>query len=334
MRIITKTSELAELVSDRNPKHLSLPESFRSDANQFDRGLSYTLQNSFTVEGKATFENKNSRIKVLPCSEPRSQFSLNGSKFPLKAELCEKGNHNIQLGKVKIIEHPLAWMLAFGMYAEFELEESSFPTFDYCDKVYLDGMKDNIKSLKHRSKIGVLNPLGIVWEKGYCILEPPQSELEAENLVIDHQVNYPGSTVGRSRLVCEFSPERFSYFADARTTAFRTKMEAEQFYQIGLAGGLKDYPFTLENVILLDEEKIYNPREKFFDQTSGIDFEFLCHEMIDISSWLRFVEEEYNGRYVGKMTTYLFDHHKQIDIAQFVCNQQYMKKFNSEIVSI
>ncbi|EMK01688.1 MULTISPECIES: UDP-3-O-acyl-N-acetylglucosamine deacetylase [unclassified Leptospira] len=328
MKVLTQISEIKDLVSDRNPEILSLPEEF-SQETEVDPEYSYTIQKEFQVQGKATFENKESIIKVSPIQNGRSGFSWNGIRYDLDSRKCIKGNHNIQLGEVKVIEHPLAWMLAFGIYADFTLTESSFPTFDFCDRVYMVHSKGNLKKLGERKKISVSSPFALVWEKGYCVLEP--SVQESQGLVIDHQVEYPGTTVGKSRIVTELTAENFSYFGDARTTAFRNKKDAESFYQIGLAGGLKDYPFTLENVLLLDEDKIYNIRDKFQDSRSGYNYEFICHELIDIISWLRFVEEKYEGKFFGKMTTFLFDHHKQIDIAQFSCDPEELEKYGIRI---
>ncbi|TGJ98560.1 UDP-3-O-(3-hydroxymyristoyl)glucosamine N-acyltransferase [Leptospira langatensis] len=325
MQVLTSPSQILDLKQSRNPKILSLPDSFRKETG-IDKDSSYTLQKGFTVEGKATFENKPSQVSISPKQNGKSTFSWNGKSYDLDPGKCIKGNHNIQLGEVKVIEHPLAWMLAFGLYADFSLEEASLPTFDYCDRVYMEGAKDNLKEIGKRNPISVSSPFALVWEKGYCIIEPS----EDNKFMIDHQVAYPGETIGNSRIEMEFNSEVFSFFGDARTTAFRTKKDAENFYQIGLAGGLKDYPFTLENVLLLDEDKIYNPREKFVHE--GYNYEFLCHEIIDIVSWLRFAEEEYEGRFVGRMTTFLFDHHKQIDIAQFVCDREGLQKNGIQVV--
>ncbi|WP_232380641.1 UDP-3-O-acyl-N-acetylglucosamine deacetylase [Leptospira ainlahdjerensis] len=278
---------------------------------------SYTIQKEFSVKGVSTLENQPSTIRVKPSTGAFSKFSHSQKTLELRPEFCIKGNHNIQLGEVKIIEHPIALQSAFGLYLDFELEMSSFPSFDFCDQVYLDGIENNLRKIGEVPWITVARSFVMTWEKGYCILEP---DLGDRKLILDHQVSYPGSTVGNSRIETEMSPEIFSYIASARTTAFRPGEEAEKFYQIGLAGGLKNYPFTLENVILLNEERIFNPREKFIHE--GKNYEFLAHELIDILAWIRFVEEEYKGRFVGKMTTFLFDHHKQIDIAQFVCNRK------------
>lgn len=328
MKVLTQISEIKNLLSDRNPEILHLPPEFAYQV-EIDPDYSYTIQKEFSVEGKATFENKDAVVQVSPVRNGRSCFSWNGIRYDLDSRNCIKGNHNIQLGEVKVIEHPLAWMLAFGVYADFTLSESSFPTFDYCDQVYMDHSKGNWRKLEKRKKITVSSPFALIWEKGYCVLEPPTKD--TKGLLIDHQVEYPGTTVGRSRILTELTPENFSYFGDARTTAFRNKKDAESFYQIGLAGGLKDYPFTLENVLLLDEDRIYNIRDKFKDPNSDYNYEFICHELIDIMSWLRFVEEKYEGKFFGKMTTFLFDHHKQIDIAQFSCDPEELEKFGIRI---
>lgn len=317
MQILTDSQKISELKASRFPNPIGFPKHFRDEEFAFDLNSSYTISKPFQVRGIGTLENKPSEITVKPAGGDYSLFAHSGKNYELKPSLCIKGNHNIQLGDVKIIEHPLAVMSAFGFYLDFELEQSSFPTFDFCDQVYLDGIRNNFHKIGEVSKITVAKPFAVVWEKGYCILEPDE---EGTSLFLDHQVSYPGQTVGNARIQTELTPALFSYIASARTTAFRPGVEAEKFYQMGLAGGLKDYPFTLENVILLNEEKIFNPREKF--EFEGNNFEFLAHELIDILAWIRFVEEEYKGRFFGKMTTFLFDHHKQIDIAQLVCDRK------------
>ncbi|PJZ59152.1 UDP-3-O-acyl-N-acetylglucosamine deacetylase [Leptospira barantonii] len=317
MQVLTDSQKILELKAGRFPNPIEFPKHFRDERFAFDSTSSYTITDPFQIRGTSTLENKPSEITVKPATGRYSRFSHSGKNYELNPSLCIKGNHNIQLGDVKIIEHPLAVMSAFGFYMDFELEQSSFPTFDFCDQVYLDGIQNNFHKIGEVSRITVAKPFAAVWEKGYCILEPDEQGM---SLFLDHQVSYPGQTVGNVRIQTELTPEFFSYIASARTTAFRPGIEAEKFYQIGLGGGLKDYPFTLENVILLNEDKIFNPREKF--ESNGMNYEFLAHELIDILAWIRFVEEEYQGRFFGKMTTFLFDHHRQIDIAQLVCDRK------------
>jgi hypothetical protein len=47
-------------------------------------------------------------------------------------------------------------------------------------------------------------------------------------------------------------------------------------------------------------------------------------------SWIRFPEERYGGKFCGKMTTFLFDHHKQIDMAQYFCSEEGRKNLEWE----
>ncbi|XDD49479.1 UDP-3-O-acyl-N-acetylglucosamine deacetylase [Leptospira sp. WS92.C1] len=327
MQISTDSQKISELKQSRYPNSLRFPEHFKDKSYAFFSGESYTISKPFVLQGISTLENKLSTIIVKPAFGAFSKFSHLQFSQDLKPEFCIKGNHNIQLGEVKIIEHPIALMSAFGFYLDFDLEQPSFPTFDFCDQVYLDGIRDNFQKIGDIPCFTVKKSFVIIWEKGYCILEPDDGD---QILSLDHQVSYPGDTVGNARIKADMSPQLFAYIASARTTAFRSGVEAEKFYQIGMTGGLKDYPFTLENVILLNEEKIFNPREKF--ESQGLNYEFLAHELIDILAWIRFVEEEYKGRFVGKMTTYLFDHHKQIDIAQFVCDRNRFSEIGIRIL--
>ncbi|TGM52797.1 UDP-3-O-acyl-N-acetylglucosamine deacetylase [Leptospira adleri] len=327
MQIHKTNQTISEFKKNRFPEIAHFPKHFVEDRIPIDVRNSYTIREEFSVKGISTLENQPSTIRVKPASGSFSKFSHSQKTLELKPEFCIKGNHNIQLGEVKIIEHPIALQSAFGLYLDFELEKPSFPTFDFCDQIYLEGLEKNLQKIGEVPPITVSKPFAVSWEKGYCILEPDSGD---QKLILDHQVSYPGVTVGNSRILTEMTPEIFSYIASARTTAFRPGEEAEKFYRIGLAGGLKDYPFTLENVILLNEEKIFNPREKFTHE--GKNYEFLAHELIDILAWLRFVEEEYKGRFVGKMTTFLFDHHKQIDIARFVCDRKEFSEIGIRIL--
>ncbi|TGK28943.1 UDP-3-O-(3-hydroxymyristoyl)glucosamine N-acyltransferase [Leptospira gomenensis] len=318
MRIFTDAVQIKTLLENRFTDVLRFPEHFSDERFNLDTGRSYTVLRPFPVRGISTLENKPTTVLVLPSSGEYSRFSHLGSTHELKPEFCIKGNHNIQLNEIKIVEHPISLMSAFGLFLDFELDQPSFPTFDFCNEVYLEGIRDNLLPLGERPAFTVNRPFAALWDKGYCVVEPDDRNSLA--LTLDHQVSYPGSSVGNTRIVAEIDPPLYAYIASARTTAFRPGEEAEKFHQIGLAGGLKDYPFTLENVILLNEERIFNPREKFAHD--GRNFEFIAHELIDVLAWIRFVEEEYKGRFTGKVTTFLFDHHKQIDVSQFVCDRE------------
>jgi hypothetical protein len=324
MQVTFESDEIKKIKKERFQEIQNFPDHFTDDSIQIDKNYRYEIKNFFEISGKATFENKENIIKITPSFEV-SHFTFSGKTYPLEASLCIKGNHNIQLGEVKIIEHPLAVMSAYNLALDFELEYSSFPTFDYCNRIYLENLKDNLIKKERLKYFTVKQPFGIFWEKGYCILEPDSGEKE---MILDHQVSYPGTTVGNWRLISKMKPIIFNYIASARTPSFRRGEEAEKFYQIGLAGGLKDYPFTLENVMLLNEDKIYNPRSNY--EYSGKNYEFMSHELIDIMSWIRFPEERYGGKFCGKMTTFLFDHHKQIDMAQYFCSEEGRKNLEWE----
>lgn len=324
MRIETRSKELRALLSQRHANPLQPPEFFRDPGISLDRKHRYSLAAPFTVEGMASFENKPMRIQVLPWSDRSPEearllghhpgFRYDGRMLPLKTEHARKGAHNIQLGDIKIIEHVLAFLLALGIEADFEVSLPSFPTYDDCNRPFLDGAKPLLRPTGKAKYFTVKRPFaGIFDNGGYFVLEPDDGD---HRFVMDHQVSYPGETVGNQRIVAEITPAFFAYICDARTTSFRG--DTKRIYWLARLGIARwFYPVTTRNILFVDPRKIYNPRAKF--SAGGVNFEFICHELMDVMAWLKFAEAKYNRRFAGKLTTFLFDHHRQVDAAQYVC---------------
>ncbi len=332
MRIETRSKELSTLQAERHKNPLQPPEFFRDPTPNLDRDRTYTLASPFTVDGMASFENKPMTIRVSPWSSRSAEeqqllgnhpgFRYNGEMLPLKTEHARKGAHNIQLGEIKIIEHVLAFLLALGIEADFEVSLPSFPTYDHCNRPFLDAAKPLLRPTGKPKFFTVKRPFAGIFENGgYFVLEPDDGE---RRFLMDHQVSYPGESVGNQRIIAEITPEFFAYICDARTTSFRN--DTRRIYWLARLGIARwFYPVTTRNILFADAQKLYNPRSKF--DANGTNYEFICHELMDVMAWLKFVEAKYNGRFAGKLTTFLFDHHRQVDAAQYVCeNPEFEKK--------
>ncbi len=315
MKIIRKLDDIRALKSDRVREIKPVPDSFRDDSYGFVAGCRHRLTRPFRVSGTATFENAPVTIDIEQMRGERPAFSGGATSLPLEPEHAIKGLHNIQLGDVKIIEHPLAMMSALGLDLDFKLDQPSFPTFEYCNREYLEASRGLFAPGEALRRFTVREPIALGFDEGYLILEPDEGDGE---LVIDHQIAYPGRSVGQQRIVAPITPEFFCFFGAARTPSFRPRAEAEQLFALAAAGQLKNYPFHPGNVLLVDEDRHYNPRSEFVFKDHN--YEFILHELIDVLAWFKFPEAQLGGRFAGRMSAYRFDHHAQIDAALYFCN--------------
>lgn len=320
MNIETSLDRIKEIKSERFQTITPEPETFKDDRLKLKKDKSYSIINDSIINGISSFENKPIQIQLSSPSSEIPTFGFQNKKLPLIPSLTIKGQHNIQLGEIKIIEHPISVMTALNVNMDLTLSEASFPTFDYCNKPYIDALENNLKETGDAKFFTVKQPFAGVFEKGYFIIEPDEGQ---KSLLVDHQVSYPGTSIGNSRIQVEISPEFYTFLCDARTPAFRPKEETKKNFEIVKNKLIKDYPITTENVLFVDEDTIYNPRTKF--DFNGINHEFMMHELIDIIAFLKFVDVKYSGKFVGRLTTFLFDHHKQIDAANFMCSDEMEK---------
>lgn len=324
MRIELRPARLEALRAERHEQILPVPDHFRDAgmAVRADRRYSLAPGDTAEVRGVASFENRAVRIHMRRPRGPWPTIGAGGRNLPLFAEHCVRGAHNIQLGDVKIIEHVLAMCSALNLELDFLLDQHSFPTFNECNRPFLDALRGRLVDQGPVRRFTVQRPVAGIFERGYFMLEPAQ-HADQRTLAMDHQISYPGDAIGKQRIVAEITPEFFSFITSARTTSFRP--ETKRIYWLTRLGIARlKYPVTTRNILFADAEKIYNPRPRF--ATADANYEFICHELIDVMAWLRFLEVQYAGKFVGRLTTHFFDHHRQIDAAQWVCGSLEFEK--------
>lgn len=320
MNIETNLDNIKQMKSERFANITPVPDIFRDNKLGIKKDKSYSIINPTTITGTSSFENKPIQIELTPCLTQIPRMTYNEKSLSISPELTIKGQHNIQLGEIKIIEHPISFMTALNINLDFQVSEPSFPTFDYCNKPYIDALFGNLKVVDDAKFFTVKHPFAGIFDKGYFIIEPDEGE---KSLLVDHQVSYPGTSIGNTRIQVEITPDFYTFLCEARTPAFRPKEETVKNFEIVKNKLIKDYPITVENVLFVDEDTYYNPRSKF--DFNGINYEFMMHELIDIIAFLKFVDIKYSGKFVGRLTTFLFDHHKQIDAANFICSNEMEK---------
>ncbi|MCB1327027.1 MAG: UDP-3-O-acyl-N-acetylglucosamine deacetylase [Spirochaetales bacterium] len=314
MKLVTDSTAIAELKAHRHAAILEMPPHFRAPVPGFEQGRRYVPDRPVDVQGVSSFENQPVRIRLSPPGSATPVFSWNEASWELKSENLKLGEHNIQLGDIKIIEHPIALMSALNVDFDISMDQSSFPTFERCDLPYLHALQDNLRDAGQWPWVTVNKAFALTFEEGYVILEP---ERERPYLTVDHQIRYPGSAIGTQRLVTEITAERFAFFGQARTPSFRSREETLQILEMAKAGLIKDFPVSPENIFFVDPEHIHNPRPEF--EHNGHNYEFMLHELIDITSWLKLVDLRFRAKFVARMTSFLFGHGPQIEAARFLC---------------
>lgn len=275
------------------------------------------MRKSVSIPGIASFENREMTIEIGPVSGAKPAIHYKDKTIPIEPSRTEKGQHNIQLGEVKIIEHILSLMSCLHIHADIHVSLPSFPTFDLCNRPLLQAVRRGMADGGPAEFFTVKRAFALEIGRGYVMLEPDEGSC---TIGIDHEIRYPGKSVGTQRMVTQIDPSFYAFLCAARTPSFRPIEETRENVRKLKSREPIPFPVTLKNVLFVDEEKIHNPRRAF--EHAGRNYEFMMHELIDITAWLKFFDIRYGGQFAGKMTTLFFDHHAQIDAARFVCDSQ------------
>ena len=328
MRWERNYNRLKESLAERYSAMLPVDDRFYDSLLGIDGDYVYRLEGEHEVKGRSAFGDKEMSVKFFQKKDVLPRIKYNEQTYPLESRYAGQGEHNIKLGEVRVIEHVLAMLTALNLNLDFELSESSFPLLARCNREYLEVMTGKLIRGEATRYFTVKEPVGGFFgetQEGYFILEPDEGE---RKLIIDHQVSYPGLSVGLQRLRVPMTPELFTGISGARTPSFRSPEETDKILddirENRAKGRESVYGIGPENVLFVTPEKIYNPRVEY--DYRGVNYEFMFHELMDITAWLKFVDLTYGGKFVGRMTTYRFDHHAQVDAARFVCEDPRMEE--------
>ncbi|MCB1320231.1 MAG: UDP-3-O-acyl-N-acetylglucosamine deacetylase, partial [Leptospiraceae bacterium] len=295
---------------------LPVPDHFQVNW-PWDANSIWTVRKPVEVHSVSTFENAPVTVSFRPQKGRRPLFYLNGKGRSLRPRNLIHGTNNIQLGAIKIIEHPIAMMLALRLDVDVAIDQPSFPSLDHCTGEYLDALHGHVRRTRRAVRnFTVDKPILLKYEQGYCIVEPHES-----GLFMDHEFEYPGA-IGYQRISVEITPQFFLFLGRARTPSFRSVEETDQIIAAARAGQLP-YPMHEENVLFADVNGLRNPREIF--DYNGHNYEFILHELIDVMAFLKLVESELGGRFRGKLTTRKFGHGDQILAARTMVSPEFLE---------
>lgn len=287
-----------------------LPESWcDSRFARFDLGKLYSVKNPVRIAGISTFGNNPMEIQVSQQSSAVPSFGrMEGKIRPAIANSVSQGKNNIRIGDISIIEHALSLTPGIGLAADYRLDAESFPSFNRGILELLEQVEPQIIYTGEALFTTVKEPLVYQFKNGgYVIFEPDDG---SHKLIIDHQVSHPHNAIGKQRVIFEVKPETFAYIAEARTISYGIRTEISKI--LNKITGLSRLPFTslgLENVVFAERNEFLNSNPKF--DYYGKNWEALMHEVIDKLAPIGMLP----GRFVGRVTTFLTNHAKDIEAA-------------------
>ena len=341
---ILQGKELADFHPDRIPDAdaLQVPEHFHDASLGIRSDLQYTLARPGGIGiCRSTFWNLPIDVQLLPyrSQEGPPFVSVDGHRVPCTIDNVRTRLHNIEVTDgqkgVGILEHPNAVQTALGLDMNLRVttfdntpsrlalqacgltsSSESLPTFPNCNQPYLDSLRENLASVGHARYVTVSEPVGFQFgENSYVTLEPDEGE---HQLIVDQQIEYPDiPPLGNQRMRADMTPELFSFIASARTPAIRARAKALQIINGLPISRLPCTSLGSSNVVIVTKNGIVNPNDKFADGDRNL--EPMCHELIDKIGWLKFLETEFGGRFVGKITLNRTNHDQEIDVARALC---------------
>ncbi len=303
----TNLAEISEKKESRIPDVFILPDEWRDESFDLDPTRSYGVKEVVEVSGISTFGAREMVIKVLEQEGNIPAFGLQGEMRMAIPTNLRSGKNNIHVGKIKITEHILAAVPSLGLRADFDLSESSFPSFDQGIFTLLEAIRPHLVDQGESKFVTVKEPFMVNFGSGYFIIEPDEGE---HKLIVDHQFSHSKNVLGNQRAIVEISPEVFAYIASARTIAYGIRTRIGKFIK-GLGGErLPLLNLGFENVVFVDKNEIVNPNLKF--EAGETNWEPLMHEIIDKLAIFGLVP----GRFVGRVTTFRTNHARDLDVAK------------------
>ncbi len=214
------------------------------------------------------------------------------SRIPVRLENVTDTGYNTTLASggrsVRTIEHLMSALHGFGITNLLIKTDDEVPALDgsaaeFCRQLAEAGIKDQDATVE---PIQVTEPI-VIGSRGkgreFIKIEP------ADRLIIDYTLDYP-KPIGVQRVHFEFTSARayVREIAPARTFGF--VREFAKLSEMGLASGGR-----LDNVILVDQEKVVNTRLRFAD-------EFARHKVLDLMGDLFLLGRPIRGHVTASKT--------------------------------
>lgn len=195
--------------------------------------------------------------------------------------------------KISTIEHLLSAIYAYGIdNLRIILDNDEVPVLDGSSSGYCMLIDEvGIKELEKSKKVMVIKKEITVEDKGKVVTLKPSG-----HIVFDFAINFDHPVIGEQKYHFDYSLKEYKEnISRARTFGFLH--EVQYLRSIGLAlGG------SLENAIVLDENKILNPEGLRYDD------EFVRHKILDAIGDLSLLGYTVVGYYNAKAGSHHLNH--------------------------
>jgi len=266
-----------------------------------------TLKKKVSLEGIGVHSGKHVRLTLKPSSSGRIVFrrtDLAGRETGIDPRATEARNSTAVLAdgfRIQTVEHLMASLFSFGVGSlDIELDAGEIPIMDGSALPFVRAIREvgteGLGRMVPRARI--IKPVEVRERDAVVRLEP------GPEFRISYSINFSHPAIGKQDLELAMTPEIFaSEVAPARTFGFLR--DAEELRKRGLALGS-----SLDNAIVLDDEKVVNPPLRFPD-------EFVRHKILDLigdySIWGhpilgRIRAEKAGHRLHGRALQFLLDH--------------------------
>lgn len=195
--------------------------------------------------------------------------------------------------QVSTIEHLLSAIYAYGIdNLRIVLDNDEVPVLDGSSSGYCMLIDEvGIKELDKSKKVMIIKKDITIEDKGKKVTIKPSG-----NMIFDFEIDFEHPVIGKQRYHFDYSLKEYKEnISRARTFGFLH--EVQYLRSIGLAlGG------SLENAIVLDENKILNPEGLRYDD------EFVRHKILDAIGDLSLLGYTVVGHYDAKAGSHHLNH--------------------------
>jgi UDP-3-O-[3-hydroxymyristoyl] N-acetylglucosamine deacetylase len=246
-----------------------------------------TIAREVTLSGTGIHSGTPVTMCLLPSTIGEIAFrrtDLDGLEFRIEPEkLTARNSTNLIRGEHRILtlEHLMAALYAFGIdSALIELDGEEIPILDGSACPFAEALEAaGVQELD--------DPLERILIQEAFILEEGEASLRvtpSDSFVISYRIEFDHPAIGVQELSLKVDLEGFvSGIAPARTFGFLKDVPALWAQQLALGG-------SLENALVLDEEKLINGPLRFPD-------EFVRHKILDLVGDLSILGRPVCGRF-------------------------------------
>ena len=271
---------------------------------------------------RSSVKNNTLHILLEPTQNPYTSIVYQGQTIPINLDhidLTQK--HTISVLKwdtrFKTLEHISSVSSALRVHFDIHIswdDNWPFPTnsmSDFAEKILANKTEANMPmkyfTVDQSVKIQFDNKLG-----SYIILMPDNG---TQTLSLDIMVDYPGSSIGKQRIITDINPDIFmDKISWARTNAYGSRQRI--LWRLNTFPFLKNlsHNFDYQNVFAFTKSRLINPKPEFFTE-SGIYSEVMYHAVMDML-WALAIdikrENTPGHRFVWRIITFANSHENDI----------------------